>query len=149
MGRSLVPATLGFWASVGIQKGKPFAPEERMKKILTEAAAVGDATGRALAYRTREKQAYYYDNRNWKHAFIGGYQFVWQPGVPNLSAAAMFFWATTGVTPTMDTRIVGEGSVYPWTAVDANNNPLDGGKNLARTTGCTCHRTFRSRISGQ
>jgi hypothetical protein len=28
-----------------------------MKKILTEAAAVGDATGRALAYRTREKSA--------------------------------------------------------------------------------------------
>lgn len=28
----------------------------------------------------------------------------------------------------MDTKIVGEGSVYPWTAVDANNNALDGGK---------------------
>ncbi|MEI8154426.1 MAG: hypothetical protein WCG92_23010, partial [Hyphomicrobiales bacterium] len=41
--------TLGFWAAVGIQKGKPFAPDERMKKILTEAAAVGDSTGRALS----------------------------------------------------------------------------------------------------
>ena len=45
------PTTLGFWASIGIQKGKPFAPDERMKKILTEAAAVGDATARAIAYR--------------------------------------------------------------------------------------------------
>jgi hypothetical protein len=28
----------------------------------------------------------------------------------------------------MDTQIVGEGSTYPWTATDADNNPLDGGK---------------------
>lgn len=29
----------------------------------------------------------------------------------------------------MDTTIVGEGSTYPWTALDANNQPLDGGRN--------------------
>jgi len=120
--------TLGFWASVGIEKGKPFAPDARMKKILTEAAAVGDALGRAFAYKTREQDAYYFDNRNWKHAFIGGYKFEKQPGVANLSSAAMFFFAATGVTPAMDTQIVGEGSVYPWTASDANGNTLDGGK---------------------
>ncbi|MGD8590789.1 MAG: DUF1254 domain-containing protein [Chromatiales bacterium] len=34
------PTTLGIWASIGIQKGKPFAPDERMKKILTESAGV-------------------------------------------------------------------------------------------------------------
>jgi hypothetical protein len=126
---SVDATTLGFWASVGIVKGKPFAPDARMKKILTEAAALGDATGRALAYRSREKSAYFFDNRQWKRAFIGGYKFEWQPGVPNLDAAAMFFFAATGVTPAMDTQIVGEGSTYPWTAVDANNNPFDGGKN--------------------
>jgi hypothetical protein len=126
---SVDATTLGFWASVGIVKGKPFAPDARMKKILTEAAAVGDAAGRALAYRSREKSAYFFDNRQWKRAFIGGYKFEWQPGVPNLDAAAMFFFAATGVTPAMDTQIVGEGSTYPWTAVDANNNPFDGGKN--------------------
>jgi hypothetical protein len=30
--------------SVGIVKGKKFAPDDRMKKILPEAVAVGDAT---------------------------------------------------------------------------------------------------------
>ena len=127
---SVDATTLGFWASVGIVKGKPFTPDARIKKILTEAAAVGDATGRALAYRSREKSAYFFDNRQWKRAFIGGYKFEWQPGVPNLDAAAMFFFVATGVTPAMDTQIVGEGSTYPWTAVDANNNPFDGGKNF-------------------
>jgi hypothetical protein len=125
---SVDATTLGFWASIGIQKGKPFAPDARMKKILTEAAAAGDATGRALGYRVREKEAYFFDDRNWKRPFIGGYKFEWQPGVANLSASAMFFFLATGVTPAMDTQIVGEGSTYPWTAEDANNNPLDGGK---------------------
>ena len=121
--------TLGFWASVGIVKGKPFAPDARMKKILTEAAAAGDATGRALGYRVRMKDAYFFDNRQWKRAFIGGYKFEWQPGVPNLDASAMFFFLATGVTPAMDTEIVGEGSTYPWTAVDADKNSFDGSKN--------------------
>jgi hypothetical protein len=43
---SVDATTLGFWASVGIATGKTFAPDDRMKRILTEAAAVGDATAR-------------------------------------------------------------------------------------------------------
>lgn len=123
------PTTLGMWAAVGIQKGKPFAPDARMKKILTEAAAVGDATARAIAYRMRDRAGYIFDNANWRYAFFGGYRFEWQPGVANLDAAAFFFFLATGVTPAMDTKIVGEGSTYPWTALDSMNRPLDGGKN--------------------
>ena len=130
---SVDATTLGFWASIGIQKGKPFAPDARMRKILTEAAAAGDATARALAYKTRDPNAYYFDNRKWKLAFIGGYKFEHQPGVANLDAAAMFFFAATGVTPAMDTQVVGEGSTYPWTALDANGNPLEGAKNYKLT----------------
>jgi hypothetical protein len=126
---SVDPTTLGFWASIGIEKGKPFAPDSRMKKILTEAAEVGDATARAMFYRMREKEGYYFDNANWRLAFVGGYKFERQPGVANLNAAAMFFFGATGVTPAMDTEIVGEGSTYPWTAVDADKHPLDGSKN--------------------
>src|SRR5512137_341648 len=120
--------TLGIWASLGIEKGKPFAPDARMKKILAEAAAVGDATGRALGYRNRDKGAYFFEDRQWMRAFVGGYKFEKQPGVPNLDAAAMFFFLATGVTPAIDSEVVGEGSTYPWTAVDADRQPLDGGK---------------------
>src|SRR5262249_10160433 len=38
------PETLGLLASIGIEKGRPFAPDGRMRRILTEAAAVGHAT---------------------------------------------------------------------------------------------------------
>jgi hypothetical protein len=120
--------TLGLWASIGIVKGKPFNPDERMKKILTEAAKAGDVTGRALGYRTRGKESYFFEDRRWRLPFIGGYKFEWQPGVPNLDAAAMFFFLATGVSPAMDTQVVGKGSIYPWTSVDSNNNALDGAK---------------------
>ncbi len=44
----LTPEFLGQLAAIGIVKGKPFAPDARMKKILTDAAAVGNAAGRSL-----------------------------------------------------------------------------------------------------
>ena len=50
-----------------------------MKKILTEAAAAGDATARAIAFHTREKEAFYYENSNWQLPFIGGYKFQTEP----------------------------------------------------------------------
>jgi hypothetical protein len=125
---SIDPTTLGFWAAVGIQKGKPFAPDARMKKILAEAAKVGDATARAIAYRMRDRAGYIFDDANWRYAFLGGYKFEWQPGVANLDAAAFFFFLATGVTPAMDTKIIGEGSTYPWAALDSKKRPLDGGK---------------------
>ena len=121
---SIDPTTLGFWASIGIEKGKPFAPDARMKKILTEAAAVGDATARAIAYRMPENEAAtYFDDAIGGSPLSAATSSSGSPGVPNLNAAAMFFFAATGVTPAMDTKIVGEGSTYPWTAVDANKNP--------------------------
>ena len=122
------PTTLGFWASIGILKGKPFDPDARMQKILTEAAAVGDATARTIGYRLRGKDGYFFENSNWRKAFFGGYKFEWQPGVANLDAAAFFFFLATGVTPAMDTKIVGEGSTYPWAALDSNGRALNGGK---------------------
>ena len=53
---ALDPETLGLLASIGIVKGKPFAPDARMKKILTDAAAVGSATARTLAFRGRDPE---------------------------------------------------------------------------------------------
>ena len=55
----------GQLAAIGIVKGKKFAPDERMKKILTDAAAVGQAAGRVLNWRpfdAHPEWAYYPDS---------------------------------------------------------------------------------------
>ena len=126
---SLDQIRMGYYAAIGIVKGKTFAPDERMKKILTEAAAVGDATARAIAFHTREKDAFYYENSNWQLPFIGGYRFQTQPGALNLSGYIFYYFMATGVTPAMEEKMVGRGSQYAWTARDAKGEPLDGGKN--------------------
>lgn len=125
---SLDPVTLGLYASIGIQKGKPFAPDARMKKILTEAALVGDATARAINSRLRIKESYYYPNSAWRSGFYGGYKFE-QNGVRVLDAYSAFFFYATGVTPAMDSKVVGQGSQYMAAFVDANRRPFDGSKN--------------------
>jgi hypothetical protein len=125
---SLDPVSLGFFQSIGIQKGKPFAPDARMKQILTEAAAVGDATARTILFHTRDRAAYYYPDSNWQLGFTGGYQFQAAPGVADFDAATFYYYLAILVTPAMEEKMIGKGSQYAWTARDANGDPLDGGK---------------------
>ena len=47
---ALDPELMGPLAAIGIVKGKPFAPDARMKKILTEALAVANADARAACF---------------------------------------------------------------------------------------------------
>jgi len=121
--------SLGYFASIGIEKGKPFSPDVRMKKILTEAAAVGDATARAITYRMRQKENYFYENSAWRHLFLGGSRFENQPGVLNLDGYIYFSFLAIGNSPAEDIEMVDKGSQYVLAYVDAEKNPLDGGKN--------------------
>lgn len=123
------PTTLGLFASIGIVKGKPFNPDERMKKILTDAANIGAVTARTLAFRMREPQAFFYPNSAWRLPFFGGYKFELAPGIANLDGAAFFYYFATGVTPAMAEKMVGQGSQYPWAALDSKGNPFDGARN--------------------
>lgn len=128
---SIDPTTLGIWASIGIRKGQPFIPDARMKAILTEAAAVGDATARAVTYRSREKGAYFYPDSNsaWCNPMnASGYTFE-RDGVHLLDMDTFFFFYATGITPAMDSKVVGQGSQYMAAFVDSKGNPLDGRKN--------------------
>ena len=120
------PTTLGLFASIGIEKGKPFAPDARMKKILEDAANIGAVTARAIAFRMREPSAYFYPGRPWRLPFFGGYKFEVSPGVANLDGAAFFYYFATGVTPAMAEEMIGKGSQYPWSAQDADGKPFAG-----------------------
>ncbi len=122
------PETLGLLASIGIEKGKAFAPDERLKKILTEAAAVGNATARANAYRSRLTESFFYPNSAWGTCFVGGSYLFEKEGVRLLDARSYMFFYATGITPAMSIQKVGAGSAYAAAFVDADKKPFDGGK---------------------
>src|SRR5210317_843951 len=113
------PEILGLFASIGIKKGQPFTPDARMKKILTEAAAVGNATVRSLIFPGRDKTAYQYNSGYWKTAFIGGSHEFLAEGARLLDARAFFYYYATMVTPAMTVKIPGAGSQYSMATVDA------------------------------
>ena len=120
------PNTLGQFASIGIKKGQPFAPDERMQHILAEAARVGDATARALNFRYRDRSGYYSTNA-WRVIYHGGYLFE-QDGVRLWDAYFAFFYRTWGVSPAVAEKMVGMGSQATDAYVDAHGEPFDGSK---------------------
>ncbi len=122
------PETRGLLSAIGIRKDQPFAPDARMKEILAEAAAVGNATARTIAFSTRDLDAYIFEGSAWKTPFIGGDYAFSADGVLDPDARALFFYLGWGTTPAMAWKIVGVGSQYAYTEHDGAGQTLDGAK---------------------
>jgi hypothetical protein len=135
----------GQLAAIGIVHGKPFAPDDRRKKILADAAAVGSATGRTLNWRFAVAQpewAYYPDSQWGNMLFEGGAFFETPPpafkngmfkpypptGARTLDSRTAFYYAYTLDSPGMIMRIPGVGSQYLMSFLDGNGEPFDGAK---------------------
>ncbi len=143
---ALDPEIAGQMEAIGIAKGKPFAPDDRMKKILAEAVAQANATARVLSVRPREAEGFrYYEDSDslWTNQlFAGGYEFLTPPpeitkdgvkpavsnGARKLDSRASMFYVATGITPAMVMRLPKIGSQYLGTFFDAQKQPLDGSK---------------------
>jgi hypothetical protein len=123
------PEILGALASIGIKKGQPFNPDTRMKKILSDAANAGSVTVKTIWTQPRDEMFYFYPGEsNWMNPFPGG-SYEWlNEGAMLLDARAGFHFYATGITPAMAKEIIGKGSKYAYTYLDAEGNPLDGGK---------------------
>lgn len=126
------PETAGLFASIGIRKGQPFAPDARMRKILTEAVAIGNATARSMAFAPRTRSLYYFPDRQWYATYPGAYDFM-DNGALNRDYRVLWHYLATGVTPSMATPKPGTGSVYPVTCRDSQGTYLDGGKTYTVT----------------
>jgi hypothetical protein len=122
------PEIVGLFAAIGIKKGQPFVPNARMKGILTEAIAVGNATARAILFAPRDARVKFYPDRQWGTGFVGGsYEFL-NNGERMLDARTLFHYYATGITPAMAFAKPGTGSAYAYAARDSEGRYLDGGK---------------------
>ena len=135
----------GQLAAIGIVKGEKFAPDERMKKILTDAAVVGQAAGRVLNWRPYEAHpdwAYYPDSMWGNMLWEGGAFFETPPpafedgafkplpptGARTLDSRTAFYYGYTLDSPGMIMNIPGVGSQYLMGFLDAKGGVLDGAK---------------------
>jgi hypothetical protein len=123
------PELVGQFAAIGIKKGQPFAPDARMKKILEEGVAIGNATARSITFRPRTESVYFYPGkRQWYSSFAGGSHEFMNNGELVLDDRIMFHYYATGITPAMAKPKVGTGSAYEMLAHDSEGRYLDGGK---------------------
>ena len=128
---AISPEVRGSIAAIGVEKGKPFAPDARMKKLLTEAATLGDATSRAITYHPRIDGVKIYpdDPKSvWSTAFANHNTSFEADGTMGLDARVLYYFNAGGVTPAMATSHAGEGSDYALAVLDSNMQAFDGSK---------------------
>ena len=120
----------GTMSAIGIVKGKPFNPDERMKKLLSEAATLGNAAGRSITYDPRISGVKIYPdtNSNWMMAYANKNTTFESEGAMNLNARVLFYFNAGGVTPAMAVTRAGAGSDYALGMLDNNDQPFDGSK---------------------
>jgi hypothetical protein len=143
------PELLGLLAAVGIVHGKRFDPDARMRKILEEAAVVGNATARtvSLANRPQDGFGHYPDSAWFNMLFVGGYEFLDPPpqigpdgpvrapsdGARKLNSRTAMFYPYTGITPAMCMHLTGIGSQYIVAARDSEGDYFDGDRTYRLT----------------
>jgi len=135
----------GQLAAIGIVHGKEFNPDARTKKILSDAAAVGQAFGRSLQWRFADTHPdwAYYEGSYWATMlWEGGAYFETPPpafedgmfkpypptGARTLDSRTAFYYAYTLDSPGMIMRIPGVGSQYLMAFLDADGNAFNGAK---------------------
>jgi hypothetical protein len=112
--------------SLGIEKGKPFQPDARVKALLTEATLVGEAMAKVNDYEKRDMPlAHYADGSEWEFALC------LDPSQESafytqLDERAAWFYEATATSKGMVSKTPGVGSVYLGSYKDNDGNWLDG-----------------------
>jgi len=118
----LILAQLRF---LGIEKGKPFNPDARQKKLLEEAAVVGEAMAKANTSDKRVEPAFW-PGTQWKHALVVSVD-QRMPGYDQLDERAAWFYEAIAVSKGMLTQTPGVGQRYIAAYKDRDGNWLSGG----------------------
>jgi hypothetical protein len=135
------PEVRGLFASLGIEKGKPFNPDYRMKAILADGVAIGNAQARSIVWYPRfdlnmaGAQIYPDTGSAWNMAYMGrNINFNGKDGATmNTDARVMFHYPYTAVTPAMAAPRLGKGSDYGIAYLDGDKQPFDGSKSYKIT----------------
>jgi hypothetical protein len=118
----------GLMASLGIEKGKPFKPDARMKEILSAGAEVGMKMCHALRFGEKLKNTKYWPNRQWNNVLnVPNVDFT-RGTYTDVDAKVGMFIIGYSISPAMVLNMVGKGSKYPFAYRDADGDFLLGSR---------------------
>ncbi len=101
----------GRLATLGIEKGKPFAPDARMQKIFDQAAKQGVAMSRAILYASRAPDIKYWPERQWEKMFLHNTEFT-RNGYTEIDARTLWHYQAIVVSPNLLSTTPGVGTAY-------------------------------------
>ena len=119
----------GELAALGIEKGKPFKPDARMKRILVQAAETANAQMRVQSFADRRPDRTVWKDRQWQYAALR-----FEDGDFNatthldLDAREKWFYQAVGASPAMFRRDTMAGSLYWLGLRDKTGTTFDGSK---------------------
>jgi hypothetical protein len=117
----LILAQLRF---LGIDKGKPFKPDTRQKRILAEGAEVGEAMAKANTSDKRVEPPFW-PKTHWKHALVVAVD-QRAPDFDQLDERAAWFYEAVVISKGMLTQTPGLGQRYIAAYKDSNGDWLNG-----------------------
>jgi len=120
---------LAMLAPLGIEKGKPFHPDERQKGILEEAVVVGEAMAKAIDFdKSRLADAHYLDGSRWDVDTTSPPD-QRREHYDELDGRASWFYEAVTNDIAMHGMETGKGQVYMTSYKDQDGDWLDGGGN--------------------
>lgn len=125
---------LGALAELGIEAGRPFAPDPRMSRLLTEAARRGHDEMMVSAFASRRPDRMVWPDRVWEWVGLrpenGSFE---RDGSLDVEAKDRWFAQAIVASPAMFRRGAGAGSLYWLGHRDADGTYLDGARTYRLT----------------
>ncbi len=119
----------GELAALGIVKGRPFAPDERMRRILERSSRTANARMRVQSLSDRRRDRLVWSDRQWEWASLRFEDADFDTlTATDPEAREKWFYQATGASSVMFRRTTGAGLVSWLGTRDANGAHLDGGK---------------------
>jgi len=118
-------AMRGMMASLGIVKGEPFEPGDRMRAIFSAGAEVGVKMAKAIRLGEYLSGTRYHDDRQWHNVFDVEFN---EDTFLNVDARVGMFVIGYSISPAMVMNMVGKGSKYPFAYRDVSGDYPSGGR---------------------
>src|SRR5262245_48433104 len=117
---------LAMLRDLGIEKGKPFAPDDHHKKLLEDAALLGEMIAKVVVYEKRFIGNYYRPDARWQFAMVVDPD-QREDNYDQLDERTDWFYEAIASSNAMITKTPGVGSIYLSTYRDKDGDWLDGG----------------------
>ena len=124
----------GELASLGIEKGRPFEPDDRMRDILTRAAQLGNAQLRVQSFADRRPDREVWPGTTWEWAVLRPENGTFDADTyADNYARQKWFYQAQIESPAMFKRSAGAGSLYWLNTRDSTGAFLDGSNSYTLT----------------